>query len=211
MPTSGTTAGSTHWRRSRCRRACRSSVAGAIPLRIDGRLSSISGGLWHADNPSIVWFWPIVVVFVCALAAWRVRRPELDRLVARVLAITALIVDRDRWSRSSASRATDGHAFPARRAGSDPGVRRLGAVAGVVPDSRVLHVLLDRDRRFLGRRGNGDDAAVRLRPAPATGVLGAIGDRTLSRTGAALLPFVFRLADYDYDRRRKRPADSPWR
>ena len=36
-----------------------------IPLRIDGRLSSISGGLWHADDPSIVWFWPIVVLFAC--------------------------------------------------------------------------------------------------------------------------------------------------
>ncbi len=63
-----------------------------IPLRLDGRLSSISGGLWHADKPSIVWFWPIFVLFACALAAWRVRRRALDRLVARVLAITALIV-----------------------------------------------------------------------------------------------------------------------
>jgi hypothetical protein len=61
-----------------------------IPLRIDGRLSSISGGLWHANDPSIVWFWGIVVLVACVLAAWRVRRPSLDRLVARVLAITAL-------------------------------------------------------------------------------------------------------------------------
>ena len=62
-----------------------------IPIRVDGQLSSISGGLWHADDPSIVWFWPIVVLVACVLAAWRVRRPALDRLVARVLAVTALI------------------------------------------------------------------------------------------------------------------------
>jgi hypothetical protein len=62
-----------------------------VPVRIDGQLSSISGGLWHADNPSIVWFWPIVVLLACVLAAWRLRRPALDRLMARVLSITALV------------------------------------------------------------------------------------------------------------------------
>ena len=63
----------------------------SIPVRIDGHLAAILGGLWHAEDPSIVWFWPIVVVLVCTLAAWRVRRPELDQRVARVLAIAALI------------------------------------------------------------------------------------------------------------------------
>ena len=62
-----------------------------IPVRVDGQFSSISGGLWHADHPSIVWFWPIVVLLACVLAVWRLRRPALDRLVARVLAVTALI------------------------------------------------------------------------------------------------------------------------
>jgi hypothetical protein len=62
-----------------------------IPVRIDGEVSSISGGLWHADNPSIVWFWPIVVLLACVLAAWRLRRAALDRLMARVLAVTALV------------------------------------------------------------------------------------------------------------------------
>ncbi|MBV8220679.1 MAG: hypothetical protein JO325_19625 [Solirubrobacterales bacterium] len=62
-----------------------------IPVRIDAQLSSISGGLWHADNPSVVWFWPIVVLLACVLAAWRLRRPALDRSMARVLAVTALI------------------------------------------------------------------------------------------------------------------------
>lgn len=62
-----------------------------LPLQIDGRGAAIDGGLWHADDPSLVWFWPIVVVFACALAAWRVHRARLDELVARGLANVALV------------------------------------------------------------------------------------------------------------------------
>jgi hypothetical protein len=62
-----------------------------IPLLIDGRTAAIGGGLRHADDPSIVWFWPIVVVLACVLAAARLRRPGLDRLLARVLGVTALL------------------------------------------------------------------------------------------------------------------------
>jgi hypothetical protein len=61
-----------------------------VPILVDGRYSAISGGLWHAPAPSIVWFWPIAVILLCVLAAWRVRRPDLDRLTARVLALGAL-------------------------------------------------------------------------------------------------------------------------
>jgi hypothetical protein len=61
-----------------------------IPLIVDGHASSISGGVWHAGAPSIAWFWPIAVLILCALAAWRVRRPRLDALVARAYAIAAL-------------------------------------------------------------------------------------------------------------------------
>jgi hypothetical protein len=63
----------------------------SIPLLVDGRHGAISGGLWHADDPSVVWFWPIVVLLMCVLAARRVRRPALDALVARMLAIGALV------------------------------------------------------------------------------------------------------------------------
>ncbi len=63
----------------------------SVPVRIDGRLRAISGGLWHADAPSIVWFWPIVVLLACVLAAWRLRRPTLDSRIAGALAIVALI------------------------------------------------------------------------------------------------------------------------
>ncbi|HEY6396928.1 MAG TPA: hypothetical protein VIX82_05695 [Solirubrobacteraceae bacterium] len=62
-----------------------------IPVVVDGHRSGISGGLWYAGAPSIVWFWPIVVMLVCVAAAWRVRRPQLDALVARVCAIVALV------------------------------------------------------------------------------------------------------------------------
>jgi hypothetical protein len=63
----------------------------SIPLVVDGRRSAISGGLYHRDDPSIVWFWPIVVLLSCVLAAWRLRSVELDGRVARVLAIASLI------------------------------------------------------------------------------------------------------------------------
>jgi hypothetical protein len=62
-----------------------------IPVLVDGRSSAIAGGLWHAPAPSIVWFWPIAVLLLCVLAAWRVRSLPLDALVARVLAVAALL------------------------------------------------------------------------------------------------------------------------
>lgn len=61
-----------------------------IPVLIDGRLSAISGGVWHAGNPSLVWFWPIVVLLACVLAAVRLRDPALDLLLARILGVAAL-------------------------------------------------------------------------------------------------------------------------
>lgn len=61
-----------------------------LPLRIDDRPDAIDGGLWHADRPSLVWFWPILVLVACVLAAWRLRRPAIDVLTARLLAGVAL-------------------------------------------------------------------------------------------------------------------------
>jgi hypothetical protein len=62
-----------------------------IPARVDGRASAIVGGLWHADDPSIVWFWPIVVLLACTLALTRMRQPQLDTLTALALGIAALV------------------------------------------------------------------------------------------------------------------------
>jgi hypothetical protein len=62
-----------------------------LPLVVDGRSTAVSGGLWYAGAPSIVWFWPIVVLLMCVLAAWRIRRPALDLWTARVLGVSALV------------------------------------------------------------------------------------------------------------------------
>jgi hypothetical protein len=69
-----------------------SRYAGAwtIPLRVGGRPATISGGLSYAPNPSLVWFWPILVTLLCVLAGLRVHRSELDRRMARALALAAI-------------------------------------------------------------------------------------------------------------------------
>jgi hypothetical protein len=63
----------------------------SIPLRVNGRPRVIAGGLYYASGPSIVWFWPILVVIACTLAAVRLRREELDARLARLLAMGALV------------------------------------------------------------------------------------------------------------------------
>ena len=62
-----------------------------IPLRISGRPSAISGGPRYAPDPSLVWFWPIVVVVGCALAGLRLHETELDRRLARSVALVAVL------------------------------------------------------------------------------------------------------------------------
>jgi hypothetical protein len=63
----------------------------SIPITVEGQLNAISGNVLHAENPSIVWFWPIAVLIICVIAAWRLDRPGLDAGVARALALAALI------------------------------------------------------------------------------------------------------------------------
>ncbi len=63
----------------------------SIAVLLNGHLSAIAGGLWHAANPSLVWFWLIVVLVACLLAVWRLPRPELHARLARVLAVVVLI------------------------------------------------------------------------------------------------------------------------
>jgi hypothetical protein len=61
-----------------------------IPVLVNGRAGTIVGAMWHRGAPSIVWFWPVLVLLACALAAWRVRSPELDRRVSLRLALVLL-------------------------------------------------------------------------------------------------------------------------
>jgi hypothetical protein len=63
----------------------------SIAVRVAGRLTSISGGIWHAPDPPIVWFWPAIVIFACVLAAYRLGRPQLDFGLSRLLAVAVLV------------------------------------------------------------------------------------------------------------------------
>jgi hypothetical protein len=63
----------------------------SISVLVDGRLAAISGGLRHAQNPSLVWLWLIAVLLACLVAAWRVNRAALDAHLARVLAVVELV------------------------------------------------------------------------------------------------------------------------
>jgi len=68
------------------------SYAGSwrIPVTVNGDRGAILGGLWHRGAPSIVWFWPVLVLLVSAIAAWRLRSPELDRRLSAGLALLLL-------------------------------------------------------------------------------------------------------------------------
>jgi hypothetical protein len=61
-----------------------------VPLRVGGVPSAITGGLYYAPDPSPVWFWPIVVVAACVVAAVRLRRPSLDQRLSRGLGTVTL-------------------------------------------------------------------------------------------------------------------------
>ena len=61
-----------------------------IPVLTGGGMTSITGGLWHADPPSRIWFWPIVVVLACLAAVLRLRDRRRDAVAAAVLAAAAL-------------------------------------------------------------------------------------------------------------------------
>ena len=62
-----------------------------IPLIVDGAPAALTGDLFYAASPSIVWFWPIAVCLLCVLAALRLRRRTLDARVGRALAAAALV------------------------------------------------------------------------------------------------------------------------
>jgi hypothetical protein len=180
----------------------------AIPVRIDGRLSSISGGLWRAQDPSIVWFWPIVVLVASAMALWRLRRPELDRLLARVLAIVALV------GITIAGLALQLHGRPTVTALQ---LVELGAILAFVAwgVSRVLFRAPGYFTSFLigvASLWAGGEMVTTLLYGFVLLPLPAFAARLVTvlclSTGGALILLVVPLAHHDSDRERKRYADS---
>ena len=105
-----------------------SSEPGGSRCRSTGAARRSRGGLWHADDPSLVWFWPIVVILACALAAGRVgrRRARHDRLSPARRAGAGR--DRDAGRRQPAVRAPGRGRGPARRVRPGAGVRRSTAL-----------------------------------------------------------------------------------
>jgi hypothetical protein len=61
-----------------------------IPVVINGRRTEITGTLWYRAGPSIAWLWPIAVLVLCVLAAWRLHDARLDEKVARAVATLTL-------------------------------------------------------------------------------------------------------------------------
>jgi hypothetical protein len=80
-----------------------------IPLVVNGRRAAVSGTLWYRGAPSIVWFWPIAVLVLCVMAAWRLQDAAIDAWMARALAaltlfgITLAAVGRDLHGRPGLS------------------------------------------------------------------------------------------------------------
>ncbi len=62
----------------------------SIAMTVDGHATTVSGGLYFQARPSIVWFWPVVVILLCAIAALRLRSNRLDRRI--VLGLTELLL-----------------------------------------------------------------------------------------------------------------------
>jgi hypothetical protein len=62
-----------------------------IPLVVNGRRLAVSGTLWFQGAPSIAWFWPVAVLLLCVLAAWRLHDLKIDSEVARLIALLTLV------------------------------------------------------------------------------------------------------------------------
>jgi hypothetical protein len=61
-----------------------------VPVIVDGRRTAITGGLWHAARPSLLWLWPLVLVLACVPALLRLRDAGLDGHATLGLAVLAL-------------------------------------------------------------------------------------------------------------------------
>lgn len=62
----------------------------AVPLVIGGRRGQIAGRLWSRPAPTLLWFWPLVVVVVVAAAVARLGDARVNRAVAAGLGSATL-------------------------------------------------------------------------------------------------------------------------
>ncbi len=61
-----------------------------VPLVVDGRGTTIRGGLWQSAPASLLWFWPLLVIAACLPALLMLREARLEAHVAAALAGIAL-------------------------------------------------------------------------------------------------------------------------
>jgi len=61
-----------------------------VPLIVAGKRTWIDGGLWQAPRPTLLWFWPLVLLLACAPALLRLREAGWDAAAAWMLAGLAL-------------------------------------------------------------------------------------------------------------------------
>ncbi len=91
------------WRDGRLQAFARQTLAAgqryagpwSIAMTVDGSATKVSGALYYQPRPSIVWFWPVAVILLCVIAAWRLGSNALDRRLVTGLTqalLAALIV-----------------------------------------------------------------------------------------------------------------------
>jgi hypothetical protein len=61
-----------------------------VPVLMNGKRTAITGGLWHAASPSLLWFWPLLLVLACIPALLRLGDARLDAVATAGLAALAL-------------------------------------------------------------------------------------------------------------------------
>jgi hypothetical protein len=61
-----------------------------VPLVVDGKRTWVDGNLWQAPRPSLLWFWPLVLLLACVPALLRLRDAGLEAAAAGTLAALAL-------------------------------------------------------------------------------------------------------------------------
>jgi hypothetical protein len=62
-----------------------------VPLLVNGRGGAIRGGLWQSTPPSLLWFWPLLLLAACVPALWKLGEAGLELHVTSALVGLALL------------------------------------------------------------------------------------------------------------------------